>query len=823
MSAGAPWSVKGIDPKAREVAKDLARRSGMTLGEWLNHMILEDDLPEEVTAESQLGARLYRPAPDAWRPRTESDTSQDFARIAASLDRLTDRIESAETRAGLAINGVEHSVRQALARIDANEREQHDQTTRLEGLMAEGSAQQSYLGERLRRLEAQPAGPRSNEVLKALEQRLTRIEPEVVVETVLLRLGDRLADAEARTTAALNDLKSAMGALDRRLSLAERGSSAEAEVKFEALAQVLSHRVEALRAEVADKLAASAGPQVEKRLAEMGAHIREAEERTANAVEEMGRKVLSMAEAVGRKLGEVDQRGAEAIDQVGSEVARIASAVELRLGRAEQTQAEAFERLGAELTRVSDSLEERLTTSEQRAAQALEDLGAQVERIRMRATEAPAWRAPPEAAAQAPPFAVPPGASFGPELAARGEAEPRTFAEEEDPEAVYPPWRRLDLDVPETKVPEGFAPIQDPDEELFADNEGEGVPWPGPQLSTREVIERAQAAARANEIAQGAKAMKKMRAKSGKGGLLRSFTARPRRGNSAMQTALMVAGGAAFLSVGAAGLVLMQGPQDQDRTAEVAPIGDNPRASVALAPGLASPGAGAASFQPSPVFAQVRAGVEAGEPGALGKLKALAEAGHAQAQLYLAQLYDAGEAGLPQDPAEARRLTTLAAESGDVRAMHNLGVYYFRGEGGGKDLPTAVSWFEKAAAAGVVESQYNLGLIYQSGSGAAKDLDKARTWFQRAADRGDDDARQALAKLAPAAAKPAPAATAAPASAATAALRPSINVQQTQKVLARLGYYDGPADGYSNPAYRMALAAYQRDLSPGPRPYVSER
>jgi len=41
MSANAPWSVKGIDAKAREVAKALARQSGMTLGEWLNQMILE--------------------------------------------------------------------------------------------------------------------------------------------------------------------------------------------------------------------------------------------------------------------------------------------------------------------------------------------------------------------------------------------------------------------------------------------------------------------------------------------------------------------------------------------------------------------------------------------------------------------------------------------------------------------------------------------------------------------------------------------------------------------------------------------------------------
>jgi localization factor PodJL len=282
-----------------------------------------------------------------------------------------------------------------------------------------------------------------------------------------------------------------------------------------------------------------------------------------------------------------------------------------------------------------------------------------------------------------------------------------------------------------------------------------------------------------------------------------------------MQTALMVAGGAAFLSVGAAGLVLMQGPKSSERTAEVTPLGANPRASVALAPGLAPAADG--GFGPEPVYAQVRADVEAGAAGAVGRLKALAAAGHAQAQLYLAQLYDAGEAGLPQDPVEARRLTALAAENGDVRAMHNLGVYYFRGEGGGRDLPTAVKWFEKAGAAGVVESQYNLGLIYQSGSGAPKDLAKARMWFQRAADRGDADARKALAAL-PAMA-PAPAA----APAETAALRPSINVEQTQRVLARLGYYQGPVDGYASPAYRMALSAYQRDLVPGRGPPVTER
>ena len=131
MSAAAPWSVKGIDPKAREVAKDLARRSGMTLGEWLNRVILEDDLPDEVTVETQFSDRAHRTSPFA--PRLlSSDGSPDLSRIAHALDRITDRIEASETRTGLAINGVEHSVRQAMARIETAERTQHGIAARLE-------------------------------------------------------------------------------------------------------------------------------------------------------------------------------------------------------------------------------------------------------------------------------------------------------------------------------------------------------------------------------------------------------------------------------------------------------------------------------------------------------------------------------------------------------------------------------------------------------------------------------------------------------------------------------------------------------------------
>lgn len=811
MSAGAPWSVKGIDPKAREVAKDLARRSGMTLGEWLNRVILEDDIPDEVTDETQLSERPLRIEAPRLRavPPAAPLATPDLARVAHALDRLTDRIEASETRTGLAISSVEHSVRQALARIETAEREQHAGAVRLEGLLAETQAEVSYNGERVRRLEAEAGGPRSAEVLRMIEASLARAEPEQMVEAVLERLGDRLAMAEARTAAALDELKRSLSGLDRRLGSVERGGSPATEQRFEALAQTLTQRVEAVRAEVADALASTAGPAFEARFATLTEQVSVAERRSAQAVEDIGRQVLAMAEAVGRKLTTVDERSAEAIDQVGTEVARIAGAVELRLARAEQTQAESFERLTAEFTRMSETLSSRPEAVAEPALTA-QALAAEPE-PEMVAEIVEALGPPPEPEPET--ELEPASAAFGPELFSR--AEPGL---DEPAEVVDPPWRRLDLDVPETETPEAFAPLVDDD--LF-----EADPPPvGPELSTREVIERARAAARAaQDAARGAEAMEaggaRVRAAEvraqlgarGTGRLFQGFNVKPRRApNSALQTALMVAGGAAFLSVGAAGLTLMQAPGTPTPTQEAAapPLPQNPRAAMALGP--ASFVSDSTTATPAgPVFADVRAEIEAGRPGAMGNLKALAEAGHAQAQLYLAQLYDGGEAGLPRNPTEARRLTAMAAEAGDVKAMHNLGVYLFRGEGGPQDLTGAAQWFRKAAAAGVVESQYNLGLLHQSGSGVAKDESQARYWFRLAAARGDAEARRALDALKPTRPAARPASTPIGKSPSPAA---SLNVRQTQLVLARQGYYDGPADGVPNDAYRTALQAYQRDL-----------
>ena len=95
MKPGIPWSVKGIGDDAREAAKQAARRSGMTLGEWLNSVILGQAEGAPVPEEPP----QYRPAP-ARRPAAypRDDFNSKLDDIAAQLARLAEREQ--DTAAG---------------------------------------------------------------------------------------------------------------------------------------------------------------------------------------------------------------------------------------------------------------------------------------------------------------------------------------------------------------------------------------------------------------------------------------------------------------------------------------------------------------------------------------------------------------------------------------------------------------------------------------------------------------------------------------------------------------------------------------------------
>jgi localization factor PodJL len=155
--------------------------------------------------------------------------------------------------------------------------------------------------------------------------------------------------------------------------------------------------------------------------------------------------------------------------------------------------------------------------------------------------------------------------------------------------------------------------------------------------------------------------------------------------------------------------------------------------------------------------------------------------------------------------------------------MHNLGLYYFEGTGGPKNTTVAAQWFRKAADLGLVDSQYNLARLYEEGFGVGQNLAEAFKWYLIASRAGDVEsgkAAQRLKKTLSAEAQATASRSALAFRAETPAGQPIAAValgaqtsgaSAAQKALSRLGYYQGPRDGISSPALKLAIAAYQRD------------
>ena len=48
MKSGIPWHVKGVRQHARETAREAARRSGMSVGEWLDTVIIDSAVEKGI-------------------------------------------------------------------------------------------------------------------------------------------------------------------------------------------------------------------------------------------------------------------------------------------------------------------------------------------------------------------------------------------------------------------------------------------------------------------------------------------------------------------------------------------------------------------------------------------------------------------------------------------------------------------------------------------------------------------------------------------------------------------------------------------------------
>jgi localization factor PodJL len=804
MTSGAPWSVKGIDPKTREIAKDLARRSGMTLGEWLTHVIAEDsgDAPPGGGARKSAD----RPASENRAPRRGGD---DLDRVLASLEDLS-------------------------VRFEASVQDQADITARFDRAITDLKADQAKVAQRLQAAEllgGGPAGAGKIETLKALEGALNKV-------------AGHLAAGEGRQREAMVEMRRELG--EEMSRVADQVNRRVLEVENRSADAIAQVSAEVTRVATA----------VEQRL-------RRADDVQAEALEKLGGEIARITERLSERIMASERRSAQSVEEVGHQVARMADRMHARQERSESELIERMRQSEERTTKLLDearhAIDRRLLRPEAPVPAALGAAPAPVtpptvappvfgQRFDRRVV-GPAVFAPPIAEATPAPAAIPERwtshdrpieVEAEVEKAEEGAAQPvhaemvleteveedgmdaesileasydglTTDAEDEaapaygEPEAARDacpafPEHGLHDDPREREGPHAafgdaiHTPHLTPQAAVHDEHDLEAMqavadaitaepleaephahaPEPGEELeerlrpTTRESIVQAKAAAFAEPVVYADDEPDSPEAGMAFGDLAGR---RPHKAPASPMRAAIPAGiAAAFMGLAGAGYVALHPEIMHGQGAPSAnPIPVGPPSPPAAGPtstptsGPAAPPAPAAqqaavalATAPTPksagpdldgLYRDAAAKVDNGDASGVAPLRTAANLGYAPAQRRLGKLYEDGGAGVDKDPVEGRRWTLRAAGNGDVRAMHNLALDYYQGVGGTKNPVIAAQYFQRAAELGLRDSQYNLARFMEAGIGTHQDLTGAYRWYLIAARGGDAEAQTRAAAL----------------------------------------------------------------------------
>lgn len=245
------WSKFSTDQRARDAAREAALAEGITLGEYLNRLLtmVEEPQPSET--------------PFSYTRRTGALPMQHAgADSAATLDRLTRRIEATEARSTLAINGMDHTVNGLVARLQNSEQTTVAIANHVEGLINELRVTHETLQTKVRKLEHDDRGSHNVEALRALEGALGKLATHVYEEAELTQ--NETVAIKGRVEAGFADLGERVEGMDARVdrTLSEAAARVEraveqAELRAEGTARVLADRMTSLESQVQERLSAT--------------------------------------------------------------------------------------------------------------------------------------------------------------------------------------------------------------------------------------------------------------------------------------------------------------------------------------------------------------------------------------------------------------------------------------------------------------------------------------------------------------------------------------------------------------------------------------
>lgn len=381
MSSAGPWSVKGIDPRARARAKTAARHDGVTLGEWLNRIILDDSDPANPSWDDALEG-----FPGFGGGSAAIDPGEDRL-LRAMVNRLTERIEAAEHQSSQTLGSLDKAINQLVDKVGRSSERQSEQLDETREDLVRVRQGQDDLTSRIAQIESGhgTAGP----------------ETSKVIETTIMKLARRLYEHENDIAAQLHDTgqqvkdqgeaaRKAAEALALKLERAEHRAADiadQAKRRDERSGEVLTglHRATdslRLRVEGAERQTNDAARTLDTTVSRLEDRLKMLETRNSGDNVELERRFDRLSGEVASIIAETRAQVATALTNVAAEprVDRLETALTQALGRidaAERRQGDGMHKLGHELTKLAGAIDRRLTESERRAQDSLRDARAE--------------------------------------------------------------------------------------------------------------------------------------------------------------------------------------------------------------------------------------------------------------------------------------------------------------------------------------------------------------------------------------------------------------------------------------------------------------
>jgi localization factor PodJL len=314
MSGAQSWSVKGIDPKVREAAREAAARQGMSLGEYLSHALAGQHPPNAAAQPAQQTAP--QPRQRSTRYFGAHDETEDDWIVGAPPPRTTDptrlaqRVESIERRTQLAVSGldravstIDRSVLGLAARVEDAEAATTESAERIAEALDHFRLAGETLSGRLERAEGEVLESKrafdgaAGEITSVRE----RLEHQVSVAEEVAR---RAEAAASFLSGELENRESAM--LSEARSVAEEAARQAAEASADAVQELRR-----LQEELSERLAeteTSTRRAVETAIAEVRSETANESRGTREALLE---EVVRLESEIAKRVGTVDELKSE--------------------------------------------------------------------------------------------------------------------------------------------------------------------------------------------------------------------------------------------------------------------------------------------------------------------------------------------------------------------------------------------------------------------------------------------------------------------------------------------------------------------------------